>query len=421
MTLKRRILLHWNRLQEKHRIRFGLFSILFCLLILAGCSLGEGTPTPAVELQVYEPDGTIAEPISSNSPENSLLPTVTPVAVAAALSLPGEELAPYSGNVIAEEQIGVAVEVIGQVLKLNVEVGDSVKSGDVLLELEKTTLEARRAQALAGLEAAQAQLDLLLEEPNESALEAARAAVAAAEAAYQRALEGPTEEDLRAAEAQLRQAEAAVGQAQAAYDQVKGFPNVGALPQSLQLQQATLQAEAARAQYDKLVKGATPDLIAAAYAQLSQARAQLDSLEQGPKEGQIRAAEAQVRQAETGLYLAQVELDKATVRSPMDGVILAVNTTAGAQAAPGAPVFTIQTNTVKVEIAVEEVRLSQIRLGQPARIRVSAYPDRVFDGEIALIAPALDPETRTVKTTIRPTGDAADLRPGMFATVELLP
>jgi HlyD family secretion protein len=395
--------------------------VLLGLLLLAGCSLGRTTPTPTVEAPVYEPASLTPAPASTRATGAVLLPTVTPAQVAQVQPRAEGEPAFYTGNVIAEEEIDLAVEVIGQVLMLNGEVGDSVKAGDVLLELDKTALEARRALALAGLEAAQAQLDLLLEEPDERSLEAARAAVAAAEAAYQRALEGATEEDLRAAEAQLRQAEAAVGQAQAAYDLVKGQPNVGALPQSLQLQQATLQLEVAHAQYDKLVKGSTPDIIAAAYAQLSQARAQLNRLEQGPKAGQIRAAEAQVRQAETNLYLAQVELDKATVRAPIDGVIVTVNTAAGAQAAPGPPVFTIQTHTVQVEIAVEETRLAQLRVGQPARIRVNAYPDRTFDGHIAIIAPALDPSTRTVQVTIRPADDAGNLRPGMFATVELLP
>jgi len=327
----------------------------------------------------------------------------------------------YPGDVIAEDKVDVVVEVAGRVLALNVEVGDSVNAGELLLEVDKAALEARQAQALAGLEAAQAQLDLLLEAPTESDMEAARAAVAAAEAAYQRALEGPTAEDLRAAEAQVRQADAAVAQAQAAYDLVRGQANIGALPQSLQLEQVTLQAEAAHAQYDKLVIGSTADVIAAAYAQISQARARLDALEQGAKDSQIRAAQAQVRQAETGLYLAQLELDKATVEAPIDGIVAAVNTAVGAQAAPGARVFTIQTHAVKIEIAVEEVLLSTIRVGQPAQIQVNAYPDRVFEGAVALIAPTLDTATRTVQVTIRPTGDAADLRPGMYATVTLLP
>jgi HlyD family secretion protein len=427
--------------QQRHTSRAGrvlhtkynyLALLILGASLLAGCAgLRGAPPTPTVAVAAYEPGAGIAQtatptPAGETPVENNRAPAVPAVGESTAQTVAqnAQTLAPvgvntYTGNVVAEDEIGVAVEVIGQVLKINVSVGDTVKAGDVLLEINKTSLEARRAQALAGLEAAQAQLDLLLEEPSEEDLEAARAGVAAAEAAYRRALEGPTEEDLRAAEAQLRQAEAVVAQAQAAYDQVKNFPNVGALPQSLQLQQATLQLEAAQAQYDKLVKGATEDVIAAAYSQLSQARARLATLEQGPRDGQVRAQEALVRQAETSLYLAQLELDKATVRAPIDGVIVSVDTAVGTQVAPGAPVFRIQTNTVKVEIAVEEVRLPELRIGRPAAIRVNAYPDRIFEGEVALIAPVLDPATRTVKTTIRPTGDAADLRPGMFASVEL--
>lgn len=393
--------------------RAGIGILLAGLLLLAGCSFGRDRATP-VQAQA------IATAIPATTPRPRATAIPSPTALAAAPMPPGGA-GQYFGNVLAEDKIDIAVEVAGHVLALNVEVGDSIRVGDILLELDKATLEARRAQALAGLEAAQAQLDLLLTAPTASDLEAARAAVAAAEAAYARAVEGPTAEDLRAAEAQLRQAEAAVAQAQAAYDLIKGQANVGAMPQSLQLQQATLQLEAAQAQYDKLVKGATADVIAAAYAQVSQARARLTTLEEGPKEAQVRAAQAQVNQAETALYLAQLELDKTTVRAPIDGVVVAVNTAVGAQAAMGARVFTVQTHTVKVEIAVEEARLSQIQVGQPAAIRVNAYPDRVFDGVVAIIAPTLDAATRTVLVTIRPTGDAADLRPGMYATVALQP
>ena len=74
------------------------------------------------------------------------------------------------------------------------------------------------------MQAAQAQLDLLLEGADEEDIEAARAAVTAADEGYKRALEGPTAEDLIMAEAQLRQAEAAVKRAQAAFDQVSWNP-----------------------------------------------------------------------------------------------------------------------------------------------------------------------------------------------------
>jgi multidrug resistance efflux pump len=321
---------------------------------------------------------------------------------------------------VADEKIDIAAEVAGKVLVLNVDVGTEVRMGDILLEQDRAVLEARRAQAQAALQAAAAQLELLRLPADDSALAAAQAAVSAAAARYQSAVDGPTAEDLRTAEAQLRQAQAFVTQAQAAYNLVKDRNDIGALPQSMQLEQATLQVEAAQAQYDKLVKGATDDQIAAAYAQLSQARDQQARLLAGAKEPQIAIAQAQVHQAEGALYLAQVELEKATVLAPMDGVVAAVYTALGAQALPGARLFTLQSLPVHVEVPVEEARLAQLRVGQPAEIRVNAYPGQVFAGEIAIIAPALDPATRTVQVTIRPTDNANLLRPGMFADVTLL-
>ncbi len=402
------------------------FAVCFAL-ILAGCSFGNrnAEPTAAVNLPTYQAgaavptaEGTPASPQANAQPVNAAQAGNAQATQNNTAGAAGPLR--YSGNVIAEHEIGVAVEVIGQVLKLPVQVGDSVRAGDVLLELDKTTLEAQRAQALAGLEAAQANLDLLRRKPSQSDLDSARAGVAAAEASYKHALDGPTAEDKRIALAQLYQAKAAVSVAQAAYDMVKSNPQIGALPQSQQLQQATLQLEAAQAQYDKILKGTTADVIANAYAQVAQARARLSTLEEGPKEEQVRAAQAQVHQAETQLYLAQVQLDKSTLQAPIDGVISAVNTSVGANAAPGAPIFTILSHAVKVEIAVESTRLAQIHVGQAAVIRVDAYPDKTFDGQISIIAPNVDPATRTVKVTIRPTGDATALAPGMFATVDLL-
>jgi multidrug resistance efflux pump len=155
---------------------------------------------------------------------------------------------------------------------------------------------------------------------------------------------------------------------------------------------------------------------AGAYAQLANARAQLQRLEDGAKPAQIQAVEAQVKAAETALYLAQLQLNKALVTAPVNGVISRVQTSVGSLAAPGAPLLTMLANEVKITIAVEEARLSQLQLGQAALIRVAAYPDRT----VAIIAPELDPSTRTVQVTIRPTGEATGLAPGMSATVEVV-
>jgi multidrug resistance efflux pump len=327
----------------------------------------------------------------------------------------------YSGEIVAEQQVRIMAETAGRVLEVAVDVGDRVMMGQMLVRTDTAILEAQREQALAGLMAAQSQLDLLLSDPEASDIAAANAALNAAGAGYQRAVNGATAEDLTMALAQVRQAEATVNFSQAAYNQVKGNPSIGMLPQSMQLQQATIGLEAARAQYEKVAKGATSDVIAGAYAQVSNARAQLERLQRGPKAAQVRAAEAQVKQAETGLYMTQLQLDKATVKAPIDGIVSQMSTSTGSMAGPGAPLLTLVSQEVKLMISVEEAAMSSLRIGQPVSIQVAAWPDRTFAGTVKTIAPALDPATRTVQVTIIPTDDEdGSLIPGMSATVTLL-
>ncbi|MEM7535264.1 MAG: efflux RND transporter periplasmic adaptor subunit, partial [Chloroflexota bacterium] len=325
----------------------------------------------------------------------------------------------YNGDVLAKDRVAIVAEASGMVLDLTIGVGDRVFMGDVVARIDSATLEAQRAQALAGLSASQAQLELTLETADSEDVEAAQAAVAAAQASYDRLLQLPDDEDLRIAQAQIRQTEAAVSLAQSAFDEVKHRPEIGMLPQSLNLQNATLQLEAARAQYEKAIKGPTADAIAGAYAQLASARAQLARVQEGPKRAQIQSVEAQVKQAETNLYLSQLRLDKATARAPIDGIVTQVNTSIGAMASQGSPIAMLLSPEIEIIISIEEFRLSQIQVGQPALIRVEAYPDLVFLGEVAVIAPELDAATRTFKVTVRPAGDAMELLPGMFATVDL--
>ena len=327
----------------------------------------------------------------------------------------------YNGEIEPDDTVVIAAEINGAILNVFVDVGDVVQAGQVLVEIDSAVLQGQQAQAIAGLKAAQAQLDQLLGDADPEDLDAARAAVNAAASAYNEVTNGPRNEDLRIAEANLRQSEAAVQRAQNAYNLVKWRNDIGALPQSENLRVATLSLEAAQAQYEKIVEGATSDVIAGAYAQLVQARTQLTNLQNGAAAEQIMAAEAQVEQAEAALYLASVQLAKTTIRAPMDGIVMSKNVAGGAIAAPGAPLLTLMSRAMNVVIPVEELQLGLVVDGQPATILVNAYPDQTFDGEVLRVAPRLDAATRTVEVTIRPSGlHAAQLRPGMFATVELL-
>jgi len=434
-----------KKILQRLPVSYSILILGISMIVLAACSVdGLGSDGAAAsdspQLETYQPDAAVVtdktdsgEDVSSESGASTTTEKINVAQggneqqmresnasrISQLLEVEAARLA-YNGEVLAENRVPVVAEANGMALTVLVEVGSIVRAGDPLVQLNSVILEAQREQALAGLQGAQAQLDLLLEPAEQSDIAAAQAAVAAAEAAYQRALQGPTNEDLRAAEAQRRQAEAAVSVAQSAYNQVRSAPNIGALPQSLQLQQATLAFEAAQAQFDKVALGTTADVIAGANSQVVAARSQLERLLKGAKNPQIRAVQAQISQAETGLYLAQLQLDKATVRAPIGGIISQVNISVGSMVGSGTPVATILSEEVKVVIPVEEFRLATLEIGQPALVRVDAYPDQLFEGVITIIAPELNSVTRTVDVTIRPSSpEASVLAPGMFATVDL--
>ncbi len=283
--------------------------LLILTVTLAGCSAA-GSAIERVSGQA-KAEGVAAAGAAAATP----MPSPTPVVVStpsvktgdrAPEKLLGSAGLTYNGEIMADRILPVVAEVAGQVVKVPVKVGDKVKTGDLLVRIDSSVPEAQRAQAMAGLEAAQAQLDLAQTKPTATDLEAAKSAVVAAEAAYNRALKGATDEDKRMALSQLRQAEEAVKLYQAQYDKIAGSPFAGMMLESLQLQQATLAKEGAQAQYDKVLKGATQDQITGAYAQLAGARAQLTRLEEGAKPAQINAAKAVVKQAETAIYLGAV-------------------------------------------------------------------------------------------------------------------
>jgi multidrug efflux pump subunit AcrA (membrane-fusion protein) len=89
-------------------------------------------------------------------------------------------------------------------------------------------------------------------------------------------------------------------------------------------------------------------------------------------------------------------------------------------AGQGTAMAVIFSHPVKILIPVEESRAQTVHVGQLATIKVDAYPGRTFPGKITEIAPSFDRATRTIQVTVRPDGNGTDLKPGMFATVQLV-
>ena len=79
----------------------------------------------------------------------------------------------------------------------------------------------------------------------------------------------------------------------------------------------------------------------------------------------------------------------------------------------------VDLDIVKVEVAVPERFLGQLKVGQAVELIVAAFPGEKFRGELYFIAPAVDPATRTALVKARIPNTTRRLKPGMFANLDL--
>jgi cobalt-zinc-cadmium efflux system membrane fusion protein len=108
--------------------------------------------------------------------------------------------------------------------------------------------------------------------------------------------------------------------------------------------------------------------------------------------------------------------------APVSGVITdqEVTNAAFVQAYSTPNPFTISDlTTVWIVCDVYEADMANVRVGQPAEIKLNAYPDKVLKGKISNIGSILDPNIRTAKVRIEVANPGEMMRPGMFATATL--
>jgi membrane fusion protein, copper/silver efflux system len=106
--------------------------------------------------------------------------------------------------------------------------------------------------------------------------------------------------------------------------------------------------------------------------------------------------------------------------APQDGEIVERAAVNGMRAAPGDVLFRIVDHSVVwVLVDIAERDLSSVAVGQKVEVRPRAFPGRVFGGEITLIYPHLNPQTRTARVRIELANPEGLLRPDMYADAEI--
>lgn len=238
-------------------------------------------------------------------------------------------------NPVVSVQVGSQVS--GQVKEIFVDYNSVVKKGDVIARIDPESFALRVNQAMSDLEASRA--TALTQRANVAALQAevSRAQVAHAE----------TERDLK--------------RNQMLVD--KGFVSQAALEK-------------------------TQSAVAIAAEQVKTAQAQ-----RAVGDAQIRNGEALVKQRESQLAQAKVDLERTTIRAPVDGIVISRSVDAGQTVAASlqAPVlFLIARNLtdMQVEASIDESEIGRITIGQEATFTVDSFPGRTFRGKITQVRKA---------------------------------
>jgi membrane fusion protein (multidrug efflux system) len=114
------------------------------------------------------------------------------------------------------------------------------------------------------------------------------------------------------------------------------------------------------------------------------------------------------------------ELKDARIYAPFSGVTGNRNISPGQVISKNTTLaWLVDLDPVKVEINVPERFLSQVRVGQDLELSVAAFADKKFKGKVYFIAPSVDPATRTAVVKAEVPNPEHELKPGMFAGLEL--
>jgi HlyD family secretion protein len=277
-----------------------------------------------------------------------------------------------TGKIEPITKVEIKSKANGLIEVLRVDVDAQVAEGDVLAELDKENLNAGLREARAALQAA------------EAALEAARAS-------HQRSVveaEGPDVEFARRA-----------------YERA--------------------QALAA----DKLLAPSGLDEARSAY-EVAQNRQRAAASQLGVTKAKVAEADATVAQSRAAVERAEEELRNATIRAPIRGTVLARHVEIGSPVssilnlgAAATPVITMgDISEVFVRGRVDETDIGRVRLGQPCRITVETFKERVFQGRVTQISPmGVEKDNVTnfeVKVSIENT--AHELKAMMTANAEIV-
>ena len=301
-------------------------------------------------------------PAAAQKDASKEAPQPRPVKMVTATEETADRRVSATGTLAADEQVVLGTKVAGRVATITVDLGSRIKRGETVAKLDTTDAQLRVDQAVAALQQARARLGLSPE---------------------------GTDDRIDPAQTSLvRQARAVLDEAKVTHERT---------------QKLVQQDLVARAALDTAVSSLG----------VAEARYQ-DALEE------VRNRQAVLLQRRSEVDLARQQLADTAVVSPIEGAVSDKRVSVGEYLAAGAPVVTVvKLHPLKLKLAVPEREAGSVRVGQAVALKIEGVTGE-HRGKVVRITPAITEQNRTLTVEAEIPNQQAALRPGAFATADIV-
>ena len=358
--------------------------ILVSAVSLSGCGGGKGGMPP-----MGEEGGNQQVAITVNTS------TISPLTI--------EQYVTVSSKVLSDNEVSVMPKVSGTVKKVNVSLGDTVKAGDVLFEIDDSDLKLQVQQAQAGLQSAQA------------GLQSSQAGLKSAQANYDMNVGGNYQTQLDQLQSNVNTYQIQYNDLLTSLEQKKELYAIGGASKQdvddLQssVEKAKLQLDTAKNELETKKTQILEETKKTSQASVDQAQAS------------VSQSQASIAQSQVSLESAQKSLNDTKVVAEIGGVIGSMNISEGSTVNTGSAAMTIVSmDKIKVAFNVSEDAINRVSVGSKAYVTISSVSDDPIEVSVSNVSPSADSQTKlyTVEAYIdNPTGE---IKPGMFASVKLV-
>lgn len=357
-----------------------------------------------------------------------------------------------TGLVVASQQATLSARMPARIAKVLVSENQSVKRGQLLVQLDDADLRSQLAAAQAAVRSARSQ--------KRKAEDGARAVAVKGEGDVQQALGLQTEAhhkrdqaeiNLRASEsesaADIRAADQAVSKARTGLEaaekmlvSLEALEKAGGVSRNdidsartqKRLAQTDLESALSGAERARAGIGGVPFRVVLAKKDLEAAKQGVTQADDGVRiaksgaEHAIEVAENDVISARSAVNQAQAAADSATItiatmqlRSPIDGVVTTLNSRTGEMAQPGMPLASIvSSHKVHLEALVPARYISGLTVGRHVRVQAETLPGKAIDAVVYEISTVVESDQRSIRVKFRPVGSAS-LRPGLAVRITI--